>query len=47
MREDREQVWCELQTAAKEGKRRPFYRSVNKYGLMYAGNTGLSSLSLA
>lgn len=37
MREDREQVWCELQTAVKEGKRRPFYRSVNKYGLMYAG----------
>ncbi|MCD7446841.1 Beta-glucosidase-like sfr2, chloroplastic [Datura stramonium] len=37
MREDREQVWGELQTAAKEGKRRPFYRSVNKYGLMYAG----------
>ncbi|XP_069147270.1 beta-glycosidase-like isoform X2 [Solanum lycopersicum] len=36
-REDREQVWGELQTAAKEGKRRPFYRSVNKYGLMYAG----------
>ncbi|XP_055818421.1 beta-glucosidase-like SFR2, chloroplastic [Solanum dulcamara] len=37
MREDREQVWGELQTAAKEGKRRPFYRSVNKNGLMYAG----------
>lgn len=37
IREDREQVWRELQTAAKEGKRRPFYRSVNKYGLMYAG----------
>ncbi|XP_015060478.1 beta-glucosidase-like SFR2, chloroplastic isoform X2 [Solanum pennellii] len=36
-REDREEVWGELQTAAKEGKRRPFYRSVNKYGLMYAG----------
>ncbi|PHT94129.1 Beta-glucosidase-like SFR2, chloroplastic [Capsicum annuum] len=38
MREDREKVWGELQTAAKDGKRRPFYRSVNKYGLMYAGN---------
>ncbi|PHT94130.1 Beta-glucosidase-like SFR2, chloroplastic [Capsicum annuum] len=37
MREDREKVWGELQTAAKDGKRRPFYRSVNKYGLMYAG----------
>ncbi|PHT59381.1 Beta-glucosidase-like SFR2, chloroplastic [Capsicum baccatum] len=36
-REDREKVWGELQTAAKDGKRRPFYRSVNKYGLMYAG----------
>ncbi|KAJ8573963.1 hypothetical protein K7X08_010474 [Anisodus acutangulus] len=36
-REDREQVWRELQTAAKEGKKRPFYRKMNKYGLMYAG----------
>ncbi|XP_059280824.1 beta-glucosidase-like SFR2, chloroplastic [Lycium ferocissimum] len=35
--EDREQVWRELQTAAKEGKKRPFYRKMNKYGLMYAG----------
>ncbi|XP_019253246.1 PREDICTED: beta-glucosidase-like SFR2, chloroplastic isoform X1 [Nicotiana attenuata] len=37
MREDREHVWGELQTAANEGKKRPFYRTVNKYGLMYAG----------
>lgn len=37
MREDRERVWGELQTAANEGKKRPFYRTVNKYGLMYAG----------
>ncbi|KAI3469249.1 hypothetical protein Pfo_025912 [Paulownia fortunei] len=34
---DRAQAWNELQTAAKEGKKRPFYRAVNKHGLMYAG----------
>lgn len=36
-REDREQAWNDLQTAAKEKKTRPFYRAVNKHGLMYAG----------
>ncbi|KAI5650959.1 hypothetical protein M9H77_36964 [Catharanthus roseus] len=36
-REDREQAWNELQTAAKMKKSRPFYRAVNKHGLMYAG----------
>ncbi|KAL0457529.1 UNVERIFIED_CONTAM: Beta-glucosidase-like SFR2, chloroplastic [Sesamum latifolium] len=34
---DRARAWNELQTAAKEGKTRPFYRAVNKHGLMYAG----------
>lgn len=37
-REDREAAWYELQRAAKEKKTRPFYRSVDKHGLMYAGN---------
>lgn len=36
-RADRERAWNELQTAAKEKKTRPFYRAVNKHGLMYAG----------
>lgn len=36
---DRARAWNELQTAAREGKTRPFYRAVNKHGLMYAGNT--------
>lgn len=36
-REDREQAWNELQIAVKEKKTRPFYRAVNKHGLMYAG----------
>lgn len=36
-REDRAGAWNELQSAAKEGKMRPFYRAVNKHGLMYAG----------
>ncbi|KAL3812245.1 hypothetical protein ACJIZ3_013513 [Penstemon smallii] len=34
---DRLRAWNELQTAAKEKKTRPFYRAVNKNGLMYAG----------
>ncbi|PIN18105.1 Beta-glucosidase, lactase phlorizinhydrolase [Handroanthus impetiginosus] len=34
---DRARAWNELQMAAKEGKTRPFYRAVNKHGLMYAG----------
>ncbi|KAH6757943.1 Glycosyl hydrolase superfamily protein [Perilla frutescens var. hirtella] len=34
---DRAREWNELQTAAKEGKTRPFYRAVDKRGLMYAG----------
>ncbi|KAL0305259.1 UNVERIFIED_CONTAM: Beta-glucosidase-like SFR2, chloroplastic [Sesamum angustifolium] len=34
---DRARAWNELHTAAKEGKTRPFYRAVNKHGLMYAG----------
>lgn len=37
-REDREVAWDELQRAAKEKKTRPFYRAVDKNGLMYAGN---------
>ncbi|XP_019181038.1 PREDICTED: beta-glucosidase-like SFR2, chloroplastic [Ipomoea nil] len=36
-RQDRENAWNELQIAVKEKKTRPFYRSVNKHGLMYAG----------
>nr|QJC44977.1 beta glucosidase 14 [Stevia rebaudiana] len=36
-REDRNKAWYELQKAAREKKTRPFYRAVNKYGLMYAG----------
>lgn len=36
-REDREQAWNELQRAANENKTRPFYRAINKQGLMYAG----------
>lgn len=36
-REERKQAWNELQRAAREKKTRPFYRVVNKYGLMYAG----------
>ncbi|KAK9084403.1 hypothetical protein Scep_030874 [Stephania cephalantha] len=36
-REDRRRAWNELQKAAKEKKQRPFYREVNKHGLMYAG----------
>ncbi|XP_057468215.1 beta-glucosidase-like SFR2, chloroplastic isoform X1 [Actinidia eriantha] len=36
-RQDRERAWNELHRAAIEGKTRPFYRAVNKHGLMYAG----------
>ncbi|KAI4335025.1 hypothetical protein L6164_013711 [Bauhinia variegata] len=36
-RKDREEAWNELQRAAKQKKERPFYRAVNKNGLMYAG----------
>ncbi|KAK1424156.1 hypothetical protein QVD17_19475 [Tagetes erecta] len=36
-REDRNKAWKELQKAAREKKTRPFYRAVNKHGLMYAG----------
>eukprot|EP01018_Ginkgo_biloba_P026010 Gb_03715 [translate_table: standard] len=36
-KQQREKAWNELQTAAAQGKTRPFYRAVNKYGLMYAG----------
>ncbi|CAL0330223.1 unnamed protein product [Lupinus luteus] len=36
-RNDREGVWDELQRVAKERKTRPFYRSVDKHGFMYAG----------
>ncbi|KAJ8767310.1 hypothetical protein K2173_017354 [Erythroxylum novogranatense] len=35
--EDRSRAWYDLQRAAKEKKTRPFYRAVNKHGLMYAG----------
>lgn len=34
---DRIHAWSELKRAAKEKKTRPFYRAVNKDGLMYAG----------
>lgn len=37
-REDRDGAWNELQRAAKEKKTRPFYRAVDKHGLMLAGN---------
>ncbi|KAK4265943.1 hypothetical protein QN277_026928 [Acacia crassicarpa] len=36
-REDRDREWNELQRAANEKKTRPFYRAVDKHGLMYAG----------
>lgn len=36
-RQDRALAWNELQKAAKEKQPRPFYRAVNKHGLMYAG----------
>lgn len=36
-RQDRIRAWSELRRAAKEGKTRPFYRGVDKNGLMYAG----------
>ncbi|XP_077217745.1 glycosyl hydrolase superfamily protein isoform X2 [Tasmannia lanceolata] len=36
-KQDRTRAWNELQRAAKERKTRPFYRSVNKHGFMYAG----------
>ncbi|KAL4315445.1 hypothetical protein AHAS_Ahas15G0185800 [Arachis hypogaea] len=36
-REDRDGAWEELQRAAREMKTRPFYRAVDKHGLMYAG----------
>lgn len=42
-REDREQAWNELQRAANENKTRPFYRAINKQGLMYAGKLHNSS----
>ncbi|KAJ8498862.1 hypothetical protein OPV22_009414 [Ensete ventricosum] len=34
---DRMHAWKELQHAAKEKRTRPFYRKVDKHGLMYAG----------
>ncbi|XVF62401.1 hypothetical protein PTKIN_Ptkin09bG0004600 [Pterospermum kingtungense] len=36
-RADRERAWNELQKSAKEKRTRPFYRAVDKHGLMYAG----------
>ncbi|GAV71672.1 Glyco_hydro_1 domain-containing protein [Cephalotus follicularis] len=36
-RNDRKRAWNELQKAAKGKQTRPFYRKVNKCGLMYAG----------
>ncbi|GAB2265690.1 Galactolipid galactosyltransferase sfr2, chloroplastic [Dionaea muscipula] len=36
-RQDREWAWNELRRAVKEKRIRPFYREVNKHGLMYAG----------
>jgi hypothetical protein len=35
--QQREIAWNELQNAAAQGKTRPFYREVNKLGLMYSG----------
>ncbi|ONI27935.1 hypothetical protein PRUPE_1G112100 [Prunus persica] len=35
--DDREGAWNELHKAARAQKTRPFYRQVNKQGLMYAG----------
>lgn len=42
-RADRERAWNELQKAAKEKQTRPFYRAVDKYGLMYAGTVANTS----
>uniref|UniRef100_A0A803MNC3 Beta-glucosidase-like SFR2, chloroplastic n=1 Tax=Chenopodium quinoa TaxID=63459 RepID=A0A803MNC3_CHEQI len=36
-RQDREKAWRELRRAAKGKKTRPFYRAMDKHGLMYAG----------
>lgn len=36
-RQDREKAWNELRRAVKAKKTRPFYRAVDKHGLMYAG----------
>lgn len=36
-RQDREKAWIELRRAVKGKKTRPFYRAVDKHGLMYAG----------
>ncbi|KNA15448.1 hypothetical protein SOVF_098180 [Spinacia oleracea] len=36
-RQDREKAWYELRRAAKGKKTRPFYRAMDKNGLMYAG----------
>ncbi|PWA80617.1 hypothetical protein CTI12_AA195860 [Artemisia annua] len=36
-RQDRGKAWYELQKAAREKKTRPFYRAINKNGLMYSG----------
>lgn len=35
--QDRQRAWNELRKAAKGRKTRPFYRAVDKHGLMYAG----------
>jgi hypothetical protein len=43
-REDRARAWNDLQRAAKEKKTRPFYRAVNKYGLMFSGKQRSHSL---
>lgn len=45
-REDRERAWDELQRAAQEKKTRPFYRAVDKHGLMYAGIIFIHSFQL-
>lgn len=34
---ERMRVWSEFQLAAKEKRTRPFYRAVDRRGLMYAG----------
>lgn len=43
-REDRMRAWKDLRGAAKQKKTRPFYRAVNKHGLMYAGEFWSCSL---
>jgi hypothetical protein len=36
-RKQRQEVWEELQSAARRGMTRPFCRAINDHGLMFAG----------